>query len=117
MEHQKILNLLNEANDSKFEIRKCNIDNDNLRANYNAGNEIIFNTEILKPNLCDCNDAYILVRGDITVITSPQAQVAFKNWAPFTKCITKFDETTIDDAENLDLVMLMYNLRIKFKLF
>ena len=54
----------------------------------------------------------ILVRGGITVIAPPSTQVAFKNCAPFTKnwCITKIDETTTDDAEDLDLVMPMYNL-------
>ena len=40
MEHQKILNLLNETNNSKFVTRKLNIANDNLKANYNVGNEI-----------------------------------------------------------------------------
>ena len=48
-----------------------------------------YNTEILKSNLCDYNDAYILVRGDITVVAAPATQVAFKNCAPITKCITK----------------------------
>ena len=56
------------------------------------------------------NDVYILARGDITVITAPAIQVAFKNCAPFTKCITEIDKATIDDAKNLDLVMPMYNL-------
>ena len=36
--------------------------------------------------------------------------MAFKNCAPFTKCITKIDGVTIDDVEYLDLVMPMYNL-------
>ena len=67
-------------------------------------------TEVLKSNLCDYNDVYILVRGDITVGASPQIQVIFKYCPPFTKCITKIDGTTIDDAENFDLVMPMYNL-------
>ena len=61
-------------------------------------------------NFCDFNDAYILVRGDITVTASPQIQVAFKNNAPFINALQKIDETTIDNAENLDLVMPMYNL-------
>ena len=74
------------------------------------GNEITYNTEVLKSNLWDYNDACSLVRGDITVTANPATQVAFKNYAPFTKCITKIDETTIDDAENLDLVMPMYNV-------
>ena len=71
MEHQKILNLLNEANDSKFATRKWNIVNDNSIPNYDTTNEITYNTEVLKSNLCDYNDAYILVRGDITVTSSP----------------------------------------------
>ena len=65
---------------------------------------------LLKSNLCDYNDAYIVVKGDITIRAAPQTQVTFKNYAPFTKCITNIDETTINDAENLDLVMPIYNL-------
>ena len=110
MQHQKILNLFKKAYDSKTVRRKWNIVNDISKANYNVGNEIIYNTEVLKSNLCDYNDAYILVRGDITVVAAPATQVAFKNCAPFTKCITKIDGTTIDDAKDLDLVMPMYNL-------
>ena len=68
MEHQKTLNLLNEANDSKFLTRKWNIFNDQSNANFDVGNEIIYNTEVLKSSLCDYNDAYILVRGNITII-------------------------------------------------
>ena len=59
MEHQKITNLLNEANDSKFVTRKWNIVNDNSKANCDVGNEIIYNTEVLKSNLCDYNNGYI----------------------------------------------------------
>ena len=72
--------------------------------NYEEGNEITYNTEVLKSNPCDYNDAYILVTGDITVTAARQVQVAFKNCASFPKCNTKIDGTTIDDAENLDLV-------------
>ena len=110
MEHQKILNLLNEANDSKFAIRKWNTVNDNSKTNYDVGNEIMYNTEVLKSNLCDYNYSYILVRGDITVTAAPETKVAFKNSTPFTKCITNIDGTTIDDTEDLDLFMPMYNL-------
>ena len=95
MKHQKILNLLNEASDSKFLTGKSNIVNDQSNANYDVGNEIIYNTEILKSNHCDYNDAYILVRDDVIIAT----EVAFKNCASFIKCITKIDGTTIDDAE------------------
>ena len=55
------------------------------------------------------SDAYILVSGDITII-GRNMQVAFKNCAPFTRCITTIDGTLRDDAENLDLVTPMYNL-------
>ena len=44
------------------------------------------------------------------MVASLATQVAFKSYAPCTKCITKIDETTIYDAEDLDLVMPMYNL-------
>ena len=110
MERQKILNLLNEANYSKFVTRKWNIVNDNSKANYGEGHEITYNTEVLKSNLCDYNDAYILATGYITVTTGLQIQVVFKKCAPFIKCITKIDGATINQAENLDLVMPIYNL-------
>ena len=110
MEHQKILNLLNEVNDSKFVSRKGNIVNDNSKVNYGVGKEIIYNTEILKSNLCDYKDTYSLVRSKITVIGHGLIEVAFKNCPPFSKRISKNDGTTIDDAEKLDLVMPMYNL-------
>ena len=54
--------------------------------------EITYNTEILKSNLCDYNDPYILVGNDITVVAAPATEVVFKNCAPSTKCITKIDE-------------------------
>ena len=110
MEHQEILNLLNEISDSKFVTRKWNIVNEQSNANYDVGNEIIYNIEVLESNLCDHKDAYTLVRGNTTITGHQVTQVAFENCAPFTKCITKIDGTTIDDAENLDLVMSMYNL-------
>ena len=79
MEHQKILTLLNELNDSKFVTRKWNISHDQSSANYDVGNEIIYNTEVVKSNLCNYNGAFTLVRGDFTVITAPETQVLFTN--------------------------------------
>ena len=79
MEQQKILNLLNEANDSKFVTREWNIVNDNSKSNYDTTNEITYNIEILKCNLCDYNNAYILVRGDITVIAAPANKVVVQH--------------------------------------
>ena len=110
MEHQKILNLSNEANDSYFVTRKWNIVNDNSKANYGVGREIIYNTKVLKLSLSDYNDAYTLVGGNIIVRAAPAIQVAFKNCAPFTKCFAEIGGKTIDDVEELDLVIPLYNL-------
>ena len=87
-----------------------NIVNNQSNADYDVGNEIIYNAELLRLNLCDYNDAYILVKDDITVTAAPGTQVSFKNCVPFIKCITKIGGKTIDDTEDLDLVMPMYNL-------
>ena len=89
--------------------RKWNIDIDQLNGNYDTRNETIYNTEVLISNFCGYNDTYILVRGDNT-IARKRTQEAFKNCAPFIKCITKNDGTTIDYAKDLDLVMPVYNL-------
>ena len=111
--------LLNVANNSKFKTRNIvkNIVNDQWNANYDVGNKIIYNTEVLKSNgahglngLNGLDGAYILVKDHITVTAALATQVSFKNFAPFTKSITKIDGTTINDAEDLDLVMPIYNL-------
>ena len=110
MDHQKMSNLLTEENDCKFITRKWNTVNDNSQANYNVSSEIIYNTEILKSSICDYNNAYILARGNITIMGHQVTQVAFESCAPFTKYITKFDGTKVDDVEDLDLVLTVYNL-------
>ena len=70
-----------------------------------------FETEVLKSNLRDYSDAYILVTGDITATGGDaNTRVAFKNCAPFTKCITHINDEHVDNADNLDIVMPMYNL-------
>ena len=79
-----MLNLLNEASDSKFVTRKWNIVNDQLNWNYAVGNKVIYNRKVLKSNHCGFDDVYILVTGDITVIATPAAQLSFQNYAPFT---------------------------------
>ena len=66
--------------------RKWNIINNQSNANYVVGKEIVYNTEVLKCNL-NCNDAYILVRGDITVVEAHGTQAEVNNCAPFIKCI------------------------------
>ena len=92
--------------------RKWNIVNDQSNKTYGAGNETIYNAEVLKSNLCDDNIAYILVRGDIiTTALNNTTRVTFKIYSPFTsKYITQINGTTVDDDEDLDLVMPMYNL-------
>ena len=64
MEHLQILNLLNESSDLKFVTKKWNTVNDQSNANYDVGNKIIYNTEVLKFDRGDYSDAYILVRGN-----------------------------------------------------
>ena len=74
---------------------------------------------MLRSSLCDYSDAHILVKGNITVnntasegaaANNTNKKVIFKNCAPFAKCISKINNTQIDDAEYIDIVMPMYNL-------
>ena len=69
---------------------------------------------MLKSDLCDYSDAYIVVKGKITVANpnndAYDKKLAFKNNAPFTSCISKINNTLIDNAKDLDVVMPMYNL-------
>ena len=89
------MNLLNEESHSKF----LKMEHYQSNAICDVGNEVIYKTVVLKSNLCDYNDTYILVRGDITIVRENRAEVAFKNCVPIITCITKIDGTTIDDAE------------------
>ena len=121
MEYQ-ITNLLDNASNqpSKFRTRNWVEINDESRGTY-TGNSIKFKTTMLRSNLCDYADAYILVNGRIT-ITGAGANAArrqadernngvtFKNCAPFTKCICRINNTEIDNAKDIDIVMPMYNL-------
>ena len=79
---------------------------------YGEGNEdnrtVKFETRVIKSNLCDYSDAYILVTGDITATGgNADTSVAFKNCAPFTKCITHINDEHFDNGDNLDIVMPM----------
>ena len=70
-----------------------------------------FETKAIKPNLCDYSDAYILVTGNITATGGDgNTRVALKNCAPFTKCVTHINDEHVDGANNLDIIMPMYNL-------
>ena len=91
--------------------RKWNIAKDKSSVNYRAGNEITYSTNIFKDSLCDYNDAFMLVRGNNVVGRNLATEIAFKGCAPFIKCITKIDGATIENAEDLDLVVMpMRNL-------
>ena len=74
---------------------------------------------MLKYSLCDYSDAYILVKGTISVnntaaegaaVNNTDKKVIFKNCAPFTNCISEINNTQIDNAKDIDIVMSMYNL-------
>ena len=121
MEYQKIANLLNDASNkpSKFRTRNWVEINDDMRGAYSPNKQIRFKTAMLRSSLCDYSDAYILVKGNITVnntaadgaaANNTNKKVIFKNCAPFTNCISKINNTQIDNAEYIDIVMPMYNL-------
>ena len=76
---------------------------------------------MLKFSLCDYADAYILFKGTITITGAKDAAAArragernkgviFKNCNPFIKCISKMNNTEVDNAQGIDIVMLIYNL-------
>ena len=117
METQKIVNLLSDSDNesSKFATIKWYIINDQTYGQYGRRNEndltIKFETKVIKPNLCDYSDAYILVTGDIKVAAvAIDTNVAFKNCAPFTRCVTHINDEHVETAEKLDIIMPMYNL-------
>ena len=116
MEIQKTVNLLNDSNNesSKFATRKFYIINDQNNGQYGRGNEndstMKFERKVIKPNLCDYSDV-TLVTGDIKLAdVAANSNVAFKNCAPFTRCVTHINDEHVETAENLDITMLMYNL-------
>ena len=118
MEFQKIVNFLDTTSDNKdlprFVTKKWVDVHDQSGGKYNVNKEIRIKTSMLRSNLCDFNDAYIVAKGDITVGAPNNAKrkkvAAFKNNAPFTNCISKINGIKIDNVEDLNVVMAMYNL-------
>ena len=123
MEYQKIANLIDDTSTqpSKFRTKNWVEINDESRGTYNVNSQIKFKTTMLKSSLCDYSDAYILVKGTITIngagadAATRQADerdkcVAFKNCAPFTNCISEINNTQVDNAKDIDIVLPMYNL-------
>ena len=121
MENQKIINLLDNMSNqsSKFRTKNWVEINDESRGTHNINSQIKFKTAMLKPSLCDCSDAYILVKGTITVPnTAPtdadannaNKKVIFKNCAPFINCVSEVNNKQVDNAKNIDIVMPVSNL-------
>ena len=126
MEFDKINNLLLSEDNASEKLSKF-VTREYVRVNslsntYNENKSIRFKTPMLRSNLCDYSDVYILVKGTITV-TAPGANngannrrdkrnrpVMLKNNAPFVSCITRINGELIEDADDLDIVMSIYNL-------
>ena len=116
METQKIANLLNDSDNgsSKFATTKWYIINDQNNTQYGNGDEngstMKFEAKIIKANLCDYSDAYVLVTGNIKVTSvDVDINVAFKNSVPYRRCVTHINDQHVKTAENLDIIMPMYN--------
>ena len=121
MEYQKIANLLNDESNkpSKFRARNWVKINDDIMGAYSPNKQIRFKTARLRFSLYDYSDAYILVKGNISVNNTAGAgaaanntdkKVSIKNYAQFTRCIRKINSTQTDNAEYIDIVVPMYNL-------
>ena len=123
MEYDKINNLLDSdsENISKFVTRQY-VKVNSLSNTYNENKSIRFKAPMLRSNLCDYSDAYILVEGT-NIVTAPgdnnnvnnirdkrNRPLILKNNAPFVSCITRINGELIEDADDLDIVMPMYNL-------
>ena len=120
MEYQKIINLLkNTPNQlSKFRTKSWVEVSDESRGTYIVNSQIKFKTPMLRSSLCYYSDAYILVSVTITVpnkaavgaIQKNIKNIIIKSCAPFTNCISDINNTQIDNAKDIDIVMSMYNL-------
>ena len=127
MEYENIANLLgnevalSESNQpSKSRTRNWVEINDESRGTYTS-NDIKLKTTMLRSNLCDYADAYIFVKGTITITGAGDDDakkqfdernkgVIFKTCTPFTKYISRINNTDIDNAQDVDIVMPVYNL-------
>ena len=119
MEYDKINNLLLSEDNESEELSKF-VTREYVRVNslfdaYNENKSTRFKTLMLRLNLCDYSDAYILVKGTITLARNnlrdrQDRPLIFKNNALFVSCITRINGELIEDADDLDIVMPMYNL-------
>ena len=117
MEFNNINNSLGPAHDKgpRFITKKWIEVQSQSGNTYNTSKAITFKTSMLRSDLCDYSDVYVWVRGKITV-TNPNdnanlnKELTLKNNAPFISCISKMNGQLVENAEDLDIVMLMYNL-------
>ena len=116
MEYDEINNLLGSESEnlSEFVTREY-VRVNSLSNTYNENKSIRFKTPMLRPDLCDYADAYILVNGIILVNgLNPRDRqnrpLILKNNAPFVSCITRINGELIEYADDLDIVMSMYDL-------
>ena len=104
MEYQEIINLLDNTSNqpSRFRTKKWVEINDDVRSAYSRNKQITFKTAMLRSSLWNYSDAYILVKGNITVNNTSAAdtnanntnkKVIFRNCASFTNCISKINNT------------------------
>ena len=121
MEYQKILNLLHNTSNqpSKSKIKNWVEVNDESRETYKVNSQIKFRTTMLKSSLCHYSDAYIRVKGNLSVDNTAAApaaanninkKVIFQNCASFTDCIIEINNKKVDNAKDIDIVMPVYNL-------
>ena len=103
---------------TKFRTKNWVEINDDSRGTYNIDSPTEFKTSMLRSSLCDYSDAYIFVKGTITVVwvaapapaINAVKEVVFKNCAPFTDCISEINNAKIDNAKETDVLMPTYNL-------
>ena len=119
MEYQNLVPDDASNQPSKFRTKYCGEINDESRGTYNVNSQIKFKTTMLKSSLCDYSDAYIFVKGTIMVNNTAAAdtdanntnkKVIFRNAAPFTNCISEINNTQVDNAKDIDIVMPLHNL-------
>ena len=98
MEHQNLINASDTTNMPKFNAKKCVEANDQSGGTYGNNTQIRFETSTLRSNFCDFSDVYIVVKGTIAVdgtanINKYDRKLVLKNFALFTSCISKINNT------------------------
>ena len=119
MKFQKIANFLDTTSDNKdlprFVTKKWIKFYDQPEKNYSPNKEVGIKTSMLRSDLCDFSDAYIVVEGTITFegdndASKQNKSLVFKNNVPFVNCISNINGVKIDNVEDLDVIIPMYNL-------